>query len=161
MSNIWHDINPARIQPEDFVAVIEIPKGSKKKYELDKETGLIILDVLVLCSEAMDPLTLVRVYPIGYISMLDSGKNDEKIIAIPFADPTYNTYQDIWELPGHIFDEMAHFFSVYKALEGKEAVAGDVSDRAAAIRVIQRAMDHYSGTFLGASVPRQERSSTR
>ena len=159
MSNIWHDINPARIQPEDFVAVIEIPKGSKKKYELDKETGLIILDrvlhtsthypanygfiprtygddgdpldVLVLCSEAMDPLTLVRVYPIGYISMLDSGKNDEKIIAIPFADPTYNTYQDIWELPGHIFDEMAHFFSVYKALEGKEAVAGDVSDREA------------------------------
>ena len=161
MSNIWHDINPARIQPEDFVAVIEIPKGSKKKYELDKETGLIILDVLVLCSESMDPLTLVRVYPIGYISMLDSGKNDEKIIAIPFADPTYNTYQDIWELPGHIFDEMAHFFSVYKALEGKEAVAGDVSDRAAAIRVIQRAMDHYSDTFLGASVPRQERSSTR
>ena len=119
------------------------------------------LDVLVLCSESMDPLTLVRVYPIGYISMLDSGKNDEKIIAIPFADPTYNTYQDIWELPGHIFDEMAHFFSVYKALEGKEAVAGDVSDRAAAIRVIQRAMDHYSDTFLGASVPRQERSSTR
>ena len=115
----------------------------------------------MLCSEAMDPLTLVRVYPIGYISMLDSGKNDEKIIAIPFADPTYNTYQDIWELPGHIFDEMAHFFSVYKALEGKEAVAGDVSDRAAAIRVIQRAMDHYSDTFLGASVPRQERSSTR
>ena len=109
----------------------------------------------------MDPLTLVRVYPIGYISMLDSGKNDEKIIAIPFADPTYNTYQDIWELPGHIFDEMAHFFSVYKALEGKEAVAGDVSDRAAAIRVIQRAMDHYSDTFLGASVPPQERSSTR
>ena len=93
MSNIWHDISPSRIQPEDFVAVIEIPKGSKKKYELDKETGLIILDrvlhtsthypanygfiprtygddgdpldVLVLCSEAMDPLTLVRCYPVA------------------------------------------------------------------------------------------------
>ena len=128
MSNIWHDISPSRIQPEDFVAVIEIPKGSKKKYELDKETGLIILDrvlhtsthypanygfiprtygddgdpldVLVLCSEEIDPLTLVRCYPIGYISMLDGGKNDEKIIAIPFADPTYNTYQDIWEAAG-------------------------------------------------------------
>ena len=189
MGNIWHDIHPSRINQDDFIAYIEIQKGSKNKYELDKQTGLLILDrilytsthypanygfiprsygddgdpldVLVLCSEAMDPLTLVRVYPIGYISMLDSGKNDEKIIAIPFADPTYNTYQDIWELPGHIFDEMAHFFSVYKALEGKEAVAGDVSDRAAAIRVIQRAMDHYSDTFLGASVPRQERSSTR
>lgn len=189
MTNIWHDIDPKRISPEDFIAVVEIPQGSKKKYELDKATGLIILDrilytsthypanygfiprsygddgdpldVLVLCSEVLDPLTLVRCYPVGYISMLDDGKNDEKIIAIPFADPTYNTYQDIWELPGHIFDEMAHFFSVYKALEGKEAVAGDVSDRAAAIRVIQRAMDHYSDTFLGASVPRQERSSTR
>ena len=189
MSNIWHDINPARIQPEDFIAVIEIPQGSKKKYELDKETGLIILDrvlhtsthypanygfiprtygddgdpldVLVLCSEAMDPLTLVRVYPSGYISMLDGGKNDEKIIAIPFSDPTYNTYQDIWELPGHIFDEMAHFFSVYKALEGKEAVAGDVNDRKAAIQVICKAMDHYNETFLGSSDHTPERHSSR
>ena len=119
MSNIWHDISPSRIQPEDFVAVIEIPKGSKKKYELDKETGLIILDrvlhtsthypanygfiprtygddgdpldVLVLCSEEIDPLTLVRCYPIGYISMLDGGKNDEKIIAIPFSGPIIYT----------------------------------------------------------------------
>ena len=179
MSNIWHDISPDRIKPEDFIAVIEIPQGSKKKYELDKETGLIILDrvlhtsthypanygfiprtygddgdpldVLVVCSESIDPMTLVRCYPIGYISMLDGGKNDEKIIAIPFSDPTYNTYQDIWELPGHIFDEMAHFFSVYKALEGKEAVAGDVSDRKAAVEVIQRAMDHYSESFLGVT----------
>jgi inorganic pyrophosphatase len=175
MSNIWHDISPKRIAPEDFIAVIEIPKGSKKKYELDKETGMIILDrvlytsthypanygfiprtygddndpldVLVLCSEALDPLTTVRCYPIGYISMLDGGKNDEKIIAIPFSDPTYNGYQDLMDLPVHIFDEMAHFFSVYKALEGKQAVAGDVNDRAAAIRVIQGAMDRYVENF--------------
>ena len=161
MSNIWHDISPKRITPEDFVAVIEIPQGSKKKYELDKETGLIILDrvlhtsthypanygfiprtygddgdpldVLVLCSESMDPLTLVRVYPIGYISMLDDGKNDEKIIAIPFSDPAYNGYRDISALPAHVFDEMAHFFSVYKQLEGKDTVAGDVNGREAAI----------------------------
>ena len=176
MSNIWHDISPSRVQPDDFVAVIEIPKGSKKKYELDKETGLIILDrvlhtsthypanygfiprtygddgdpldVLVLCSEEMDPLTLVRCYPIGYISMLDGGKNDEKIIAIPFSDPTYN------------FDEMAHFFTVYKALEGKETVAGDVNDRAAAIEVIRRAMDHYSDSFLGGAAPRGSQNSS-
>ena len=177
MSNIWHDISPKRITPEDFVAVIEIPQGSKKKYELDKETGLIILDrvlhtsthypanygfiprtygddgdpldVLVLCSESMDPLTLVRVYPIGYISMLDGGKNDEKIIAIPFSDPAYNDYQDISDLPAHVFDEMAHFFTVYKQLEGKDTAAGDVNGREAAVQVIQQAIDHYNDTFLG------------
>ena len=99
-------------------------------------------------------MTLVRCYPIGYISMLDGGKNDEKIIAIPFADPTYNTFRDLMDLPGHIFDEMAHFFTVYKALEGKQAVAGDVNDRQAAIRVIQGAMDHYAECFLGGAAPR-------
>jgi inorganic pyrophosphatase len=173
--NIWHDIDPKRITPGDFIAVIEIPKGGKKKYEMDKETGLIILDrvlhtsthypanygfiprtygddndpldVLVLCSEPLDPLTLVRVYPIGYISMLDGGKNDEKIIAIPFSDPTFNGYHDIYDLPAHIFDEMAHFFSVYKALEGKETVAGDVNGRLAAIDVIRQAMEHYTECF--------------
>ena len=134
MANIWHDISPDRISPEDFICVIEIPKGSKKKYELDKQTGLIILDrilhtsthypanygfiprtygddndpldVLLLCSESLDPLTLVRAYPIGVISMIDDGRNDEKIIAIPMNDPTYNGYHDIKDLPKHIFDEM-------------------------------------------------------
>ena len=175
MSNIWHDIDPKRISPEDFIAVVEIPQGSKKKYELDKETGLIILDrilytsthypanygfiprtygddgdpldVLVLCSEVLDPLTLVRCYPIGYISMLDDGKNDEKIIAIPFADPTYKNYKDISELPDHIFDEMAHFFTVYKTLEGKETMAGDVQGREGAIEVIRNAILHYKDKF--------------
>ena len=107
------------------------------------------LDVLVLSTEEIDPLTLVRCYPIGYISMLDGGKNDEKIIAIPFSDPTYNTYQDLSDLPRHIFDEMKHFFTVYKALEGKQAVAKDVNNRAAAVDVIRKAMDHYAECFLG------------
>lgn len=175
MVNIWHDIDPKRISPEDFMTVVEIPKGSKKKYELDKATGLIVLDrilhtsthypanygfiprtygddgdpldVLVLCSEVLDPLTLVRCYPIGYISMLDDGKNDEKIIAIPFADPTYSGYKDISELPDHIFDEMAHFFTVYKTLEGKETVAGDVQGREGAIEVIRNAIGHYKDCF--------------
>lgn len=178
--NVWHDIDPARIKPEDFLAVIEIPKGSKKKYELDKQTGLIILDrilytsthypanygfiprsygddgdpldVLVLCSEVLDPLTLVRCYPIGYISMLDCGKNDEKIIAIPFSDPSYNKYRDIMDLPDHTFDEMAHFFTVYKALEGKEAVAGDVNGREAAVEIIKSALAHYDECFGNKSV---------
>ena len=175
MSNIWHDISPNRIQPEDFVAVIEIPKGSKKKYELDKETGLIILDrvlhtsthypanygfiprtygddgdpldVLVLCSEALDPLVLVRCYPIGVIKMLDNGRNDEKIIAVPFSDPTFNTIQDLSELPAHRFDEMAHFFTVYKALEGKETVAGDVMGREEAVKIIRGALSNYIDNF--------------
>ena len=175
MSNIWHDISPKRITPEDFVAVVEIKKGSKKKYELDKETGMLMLDrvlytsthyptnygfiprsfgddgdpldVLILCSEELEPLTLVRCYPIGYFSMLDSGKNDEKIIAIPFADPTYNMYKDISELPQHIFDEMIHFFSVYKALENKETVAGEVNSHEAAIKVIDEALDNYIEKF--------------
>ena len=171
MSNIWHDISPDRIQPEDFVAVIEIPKGSKKKYELDKETGLIILDrvlytsthypanygfiprtygddgdpldVLVVCSESIDPMTLVRCYPIGYISMLDGGKNDEKIIAIPFEDPTYHLYTDISELPAHVASEIKHFFRVYKSLEGKETVVSDVLGRQAAVDIIIKCQDAY------------------
>ena len=175
MSNIWHDVDPNRSAPEDCVAVIEIPKGSKKKYELDKPTGMIILDrilytstrypanygfiprtygddgdpldVLVLCAETLDPLTLVRCFPIGYISMLDGGKSDEKIIAIPFADPTYNNYQDISQLPDHLFEEMSHFFSVYKALEGKDTVAGGIKSRAEAVEVIQTAITNYRDTF--------------
>ena len=175
MKNIWHDIDPKRITPHDFVAVIEIPKGSKKKYELDKETGLIMLDrilytsthypanygfiprsfgddgdpldVLVLCSQALEPLTLVRCFPIGYISMLDDGRNDEKIIAIPFGDPTYNQYKDISDLPPHIFEEMVHFFNVYKSLEDKEAVAKEVNSREAAIKVIDDALQNYIETF--------------
>lgn len=175
--NIWHDTNPQRIRPDDFLAVIEIPKGGKKKYELDKETGFLILDrilytsthypanygfiprtygddndpldVLVLCSEALEPLTLVRCYPIGYISMTDGGKNDEKIIAIPFSDPMYNMYRDIMDLPSHIFDEMTHFFSVYKALEGKQAVAGDVNGREAALEIISAAIRNYNIHFCG------------
>lgn len=173
--NIWHNIDPKRITPKDFMAVVEIKKGSKKKYELDKETGMLMLDrvlytsthyptnygfiprsygddgdpldVLILCSEELEPMTLVRCYPIGYFSMLDSGKNDEKIIAIPFADPTYNKYKDISELPQHIFDEMIHFFSVYKALENKETVAGEVNGRDAAIEVIDAALDSYIEKF--------------
>ena len=173
--NVWHDLDPKYITPDKFTAVIEIPEGSKKKYELDKRTGLLRLDrilhtathypanygfiprtygddgdpldVLVLCSEEMDPLTLVRCYPIGYISMLDDGKNDEKIIAIPFSDPNYNEYHDISDLPAHVFDEMAHFFTVYKSLEGKETVASDVNNRQAAIQVIRKSINSYVDNF--------------
>ena len=175
MSNIWHDISPKRITPSDFICVIEISKGSKKKYELDKETGLIILDrilytstrypanygfiprtdgddedpldVLLLCSEALEPMCLVRAYPIGVISMIDNGRRDEKIIAIPFNDPNYNHYTDIQQLPMHIFDEMRHFFSVYKNLENKETAVDEVQAKDAALEIIQEAIDHYIERF--------------
>ena len=175
MSNIWHDISPKRINPEDFVCVVEITKGSKKKYELDKETGYLMLDrilhtsthypanygfiprtygddgdpldVLLICAEPIEPMTLVRAYPIGMISMIDNGRNDEKIIAIPLQDPNYNMYTEIDQLPKHIFDEMRHFFSVYKNLENKTTAVNEVSGRAQAIATIEAAIDNYIEVF--------------
>ncbi|MBQ8395569.1 MAG: inorganic diphosphatase [Oscillospiraceae bacterium] len=169
--NIWHNINPKRISSDSFEAVIEIEKGSKCKYELDKETGSLMLDrilytsthypanygfiprtyaddldpldVLVLCAESIRPMTLVKCYPIGVISMLDNGRHDEKIIAIPFNDPNYNVYKDISDLPKHIYDEMCHFFKVYKEREGKEPVVNDVADAQRAKEIIRSAMDGY------------------
>ncbi|MBE6713902.1 MAG: inorganic diphosphatase [Ruminococcaceae bacterium] len=169
--NIWHDISPERITPESFTAVIEIAKGSKNKYELDKETGLLKLDrilytsthypanygfiprtyaddldpldVLVICSQTIQPLTLVDVYPIGVIKMLDGGHLDEKIIAIPFMAPNYNKYKSIYDLPEHIFDEMRHFFSVYKQLEDKQTVVNDLEGPEAAKEIIAKAIKDY------------------
>ena len=175
MGNIWHDISPKRITPEDFMAVIEITKGSKKKYELDKETGVLMLDrilytsthypanygfiprtygddldpldVVVICSEKIDPMTLVRCYPIGVITMKDGGKLDEKIISIPFNDPNYNGYKDISELPKHVFDEMKHFFKVYKNLEDKETVVDEVQNREKAVEIIEKSINNYISEF--------------
>lgn len=173
--NIWHDISPKRITAGDFMAVIEIEKGSKCKYELDKETGVLRLDrilytsthypanygfiprtyaddldpldVLVLCSESLYPMTTVRCYPIGVISMIDNGRYDEKIIAIPFNDPTYNSYTDISQIPSHIFEEMSHFFRVYKELEGKETAVNEVKNAVEARAVIQKAIDSYVDNY--------------
>ena len=175
MSNIWHDISPSRVTPEDFIMVVEITKGSKKKYELDKETGLIRLDrilytsthypanygfiprtygddndpldVLLLCAEPLEPMCLVRAYPIGVITMIDNGRNDEKIIAIPYEDPTYNHYTDINQLPKHIFDEMKHFFQVYKNLENKDTAVDEVCSKDDAVRIIAEAIAHYKECF--------------
>ncbi|MEA4911869.1 MAG: inorganic diphosphatase [Oscillospiraceae bacterium] len=173
--NIWHDIKPERIQPESFTAVIEIPKGGKIKYELDKETGLLRLDrilytathypenygfiprtyaddldpldVLVICTEPIVPLSLVQCYPIGVLTMLDGGKNDEKIVAVPFSDPMYNGYRDIEALPSHMFKQIEHFFSVYKALEGKETAVTPVEGRMRAVKVIESAICSYEAKY--------------
>lgn len=177
MSNIWHDIDPKRITPDDFMAVIEIPKGSKNKYELDKETGMLMLDrilhtstryptnygfiprtyaddgdpldVLVLSSEEISSLTLVRCRPIGMLTMVDDGDMDEKIIAVPLGDPMYNEYKELSELPSHVFAEMKHFFRVYKTLEGKETVVNDdaESDSKIAISTIKATLEAYKVKF--------------
>jgi inorganic pyrophosphatase len=92
-------------------------------------------------------MSLVRAYPIGVISMIDNGRNDEKIIAIPFNDPNYNNYTDIDQLPKHVFDEMRHFFSVYKNLENKETAVNEVSGREVALKIISDAINSYIESF--------------
>jgi len=173
--NPWHDIAIDRINSDRFISVIEIPKGCKKKYELDKDSGILILDrvlftsthypanygfipktlsddgdpmdVLVLCQECLDPLTLVNCYPIGVIKMIDNREVDEKIIAIPFGDPSLNTYQTISALPKHMFLEIRHFFEVYKNLEEKPTMVEQISGREEAERVIRESIENYQRAF--------------
>ncbi|MBQ8345475.1 MAG: inorganic diphosphatase [Clostridia bacterium] len=173
--NIWQDIDPKDICPNDFSAVIEISKGSSCKYELDKYTGLLRLDrvlytsthypanygfiprtfaddgdpldVLVLCQEQIMPMTLVRVFPIGVMRMIDGGALDDKIIAIPYSDPTYNNIQSIDELPSHIFDEIMHFFSVYKQLENKQTAVKELFGAEEARQIIGECIEAYNKKF--------------
>lgn len=172
--NIWHDIDKRAIGKEKFDALIEIPKGSKAKYELDKRTGLLRLDrilftstvypanygliprtladdgdpldVLVLCGDAIYPMTLVTCRPIGMIRMTDGGKSDEKIIAVPVSDPAYRDFNDVSELPSHIFDEMMHFFGVYKALENKVTAVHEVCGREKAVEAVEKCLENYNNT---------------
>lgn len=178
--NIWHDIDPHFITPEEFMGVIEIPAGSKKKYELDKRTGLLRLDrilytsthypanygfiprtyaddgdpldVLVLCSETLDPMVMVSCYPIGVVRMIDEDECDDKIIAIPCEDPTWNFYKEITQLPPHYSNEITHFFEVYKGLEHKRTATSDVLGRDSAIEIIKECMERYKVHFCGQGV---------
>ena len=174
--NIWHNISPKRIKKDRFYAVIEISKGGKNKYELDKETGMLKLDrvlftsthypanygfiprtyasdndpldVLVLCSEQIQPMTIVECVPIGVLIMEDGGAKDEKIIAVPVNDPNYNCYENIDQLPRHRFDEIKHFFEVYKTLENdKSTSVTEVQNRDAAEKIIEKCIDEYIKKF--------------
>ena len=172
MNNIWHDISPKRITCDRLYASIEISKRGKNKYELDRDTAMLTLDrvlftsthypanygfiprtyaddgdpldVLVLCSETILPMTLVECKPIGVLNMIDNNSKDEKIIAVPINDPNYNTYNDITDLPKHRFDEIRHFFQVYKTLEDdKETAATEIYGAEKAKEVVQLCIESY------------------
>ncbi len=173
--NIWHDIDDSRIKEESFIVCIEISKGSKKKYELDKETGLIILDrilytsthypanygfipktyaedddpldVLVLCQESLEPLSLVKCRPLGVVKMIDSGAVDEKIISVVENDPFMANYKTIDDLPSHMIEEMMHFFRVYKQLEGKDTYIEKVENIDSAKNIINNCIKSYQIKF--------------
>lgn len=177
--NIWHDMPKARITPTRFSAVIEISKGGKNKYELDKETGMLKLDrvlytsthypanygfiprtyaddrdpldVLVLCQETILPMTLVDCRAIGVMRMVDDSSRDEKIIAVPLGDPSMEEYKDIDELPMHTITEMQHFFEVYKTLERKVTVVRSFGSANEAERLIERSIAAYGERFEGGT----------
>jgi inorganic pyrophosphatase len=168
----WHDVTPGERLPARFTAVVEIPMGSSVKYELDKETGMLRLDrilysavyypanygfipqtlaedddpldVLVLCQEAVAPLTLVKARAIGLMTMVDSGKKDHKILAVAVDDPEFNGFAEAAELPAHRLALLRRFFQDYKTLEGKAVEVNELQPSAAALPVIEDALARYS-----------------
>ena len=142
--NLWKDMNPSRIAPQDFIAVIEISKGSKNKYELDKESGALILDRVLYTSTH---------YPAnyGFIPLTYADDKDPLDVLVlcseQIRDPTYNSYQDVGELPPHIVQEIAHFFNVYKQLEHKETTVMEIFGKARALDIIKEAIELYREKF--------------
>jgi inorganic pyrophosphatase len=171
-THAWHDVTPGEGLPAEFTSVIEIPMGSSVKYELDKETGMLRmdrilysavyypanygfipqtlaedddpLDVLVLCQEAVAPLTLVHARAIGLMTMIDSGKKDHKVLAVAVNDPEYNGVTEASDLPGHRLNMLRRFFQDYKTLEGKSVEVDEFQQASAALPVIEAALSRYS-----------------
>ncbi len=175
--NLWHDIPLGDNAPEEFNAIIEIPKGSPNKYEIDKETGLIKLDrvnysaapypfdygfapqtlwddndpldVIVLTSYPLHPGILVSVRPIAVIEMIDAGDSDYKIIGVPVEDKRWDDVKDLSDLNKHTLKEYQHFFETYKALKGKPSpvVINDIKGRAEAIEAVKHSVELYKHKF--------------
>ena len=168
----WHDIPVDETAiAESFPVVIEIPKGSKNKYELDKETGLLRLDrvlysavrypadygfiprtfcddgdpldALVLGQEPVQPLTIVEARAIGVMRMRDEKGLDDKIVAVSVKDPAFADYTDKTQLPAHQMREIRRFFEDYKALEHKQVVVEDLLGPADAVRIIRESLELY------------------
>jgi inorganic pyrophosphatase len=172
----WHGITPGENAPRKVNAVIEIPQGSRCKYEIDKPSGLLKLDriiyssfyypcnygfipqtyggdkdpldILVITSIPVVPLTLMEAKVVGVMQMIDSGDADDKIIAVAANDPGVNHYNNIEELPKHFFDELRHFFEEYKKLENKEVKVEEFGDKTTALKIVSEAINFYKETFI-------------
>ncbi len=172
MTHPWHDVIPGENLPGEFTTVIEIPKGSSIKYELDKKTGLLKvdrmlysavfypanygfipqtfaddddpLDVLVMCQEPVMPLTLVEARAIGLMTMIDQGKKDHKVLAVACQDPEYNHVRQFNELPTHRLNMIRRFFQDYKQLEGKTVEVDEIQPAEAAWPIIEASLQAYS-----------------
>ena len=179
MTHPWHDLPIGPNAPREFIGVVEIPKGGKVKYELDKATGLLTvdrvlyssvmypanygfipqtlgddndpLDMLALMQEPVLPLAALRLRPIGMMTMLDQGQRDEKIICAHLDDPEYSGYTHISQLQPHRLAELRRFFQDYKALENKEVLVQDFLGPDEACRAVEAAMKLYRETFRSTS----------
>ncbi|MGK7313304.1 MAG: inorganic diphosphatase [Candidatus Longimicrobiales bacterium M2_2A_002] len=166
-----HDLTPGPNPPERLHAYIEIPRGGRNKYEVDKETGVLkfdrllysavhypgdygfvprtlaedgdALDVLVLITESTVPGCLIEVRPLGMFLMKDEKGMDHKILAVPVSDPFMDELNDLDDVPPHTLREIDHFFAVYKELEGKETVTGGWHGHAETVEVVEAAMRRY------------------
>jgi len=171
----WHGASYGDRSPAIVNGLIEISQGSRCKYEIDKKTGLLKLDrvvyssfhypvnygfiprtlgedgdpldILVMCSESIQPLCLVEATVIGNMQMIDSGEKDDKIIAVATKDPSVNHIRDINELPVHFFAVLKNYFEQYKVLENKKVEIDDFQDKETAYKVIENAIAFYKTKF--------------
>ncbi|MBL4706904.1 MAG: inorganic diphosphatase [Flavobacteriales bacterium] len=171
MNNPWHDVNIGDNAPEIVTGIIEIPRNSRAKYELDKESGLLKLDrvlyssinypsnygfipqtycddddpldILVLSQVDIVPMCLIEAKPIGVMRMMDEGEMDDKIIAVALHDMSVSHINDVSELPAHSFKELRSFFEDYKKLENKEVIVEDFQGKEVAHEVIRQSMLDY------------------
>ena len=175
MLHLWHDLKPGRNPPEEVTAIIEIPSGSRNKYELDKDTGLIKLDrvlysavhypadygliprtlhedgdpldILVMVKEQTFAGCMIDVRPIGVLRMLDRGEPDDKILGVPLHDPAHEEFFDIADIPQHMLREIEYFFSTYKDLEGKRVQAAGWEKSERAMAIIEESIERYDRKY--------------
>ncbi len=171
----WHGATTGDEAPQIVNALIEISQGSKSKYEIDKKTGLLKLDriiyssfhypvnygfipqtlgkdgdpldILVMCSESIQPLCLVEAFVIGNMQMIDSGLIDDKIIAVAVRDPGVNYITSLEEVPQHIFKVLKNYFEQYKVLENKKVEINDFQDKEKAFEIINESIQFYKETY--------------